>query len=545
MIALIMDTSLKKLRLFVIIPLLFFNSTVHGIIFEDLPEDDRSAIMDLEEGLIDSTVWDVLESFYYQPLSVPDGELRILRDVLPHLPDNIPVSPKQLSIYQPWASDNIDIFFKDFPSILPFKPLLSFETQKDKSMANIAFYSHLSGISDMVHQSARFSGSTGRHFRTDGTLNYRNDLVRWNRRRITLMLPLVGDITIGNFSFVMNSGLFYGYFPSSPISITDAKYNWLYGGSRSWNGLSNRIKIGQKSVLNTFFHIRETEKIAGVKTEFIPTPYIRLFCAFSGAATQEDSLTKDTSIAIHCGFKTSLKRFSVRIESGANLKNPEKIPLYLTISGGERSHRHEVSLVYFPKGYSAPRSRILKSYHSRLKMKDGMYNSIAGVEISFSDYLTDFFRQDLQCSYLTSYGASDLRILMKLNFMIPFNYSVSYRIWKSSFREYIWHRIRLSCDYNPDSGPGISGDLSYDIKTGAYQRLKINILSDFKLFSIMEISPFLVYLSKTDMYNDFAIGIKQRMNLFKRTFGEIKFTYPVVSHRDERYSFYAKLNFNF
>jgi hypothetical protein len=103
---------------------------------EEIPRNERRLIIELEEGILDSLYWEALSPFYFQPLSVPFGELRYLYDLFPNLPENLPLTSQKLEKYESWNPENIAIFFEDYPFLLPFKALLSFTTNKKNTFGH-------------------------------------------------------------------------------------------------------------------------------------------------------------------------------------------------------------------------------------------------------------------------------------------------------------------------------------------------------------------------------------------------------------------------
>ena len=61
----------------------------------------------------------------------------------------------------------------------------------------------------------------------------------------------------------------------------------------------------------------------------------------------------------------------------------------------------------------------------------------------------------------------------------------------------------------------------------------------------MAVSPFISFYSNSYENHDLAVGIKQRITFFAKTFGELNITVPVVSYNNKKYSFYAKTYFLF
>lgn len=516
-----------------------------GVLTDELPKDERTAILELEEGFFDSATWNMLKPFYTQPVSVPLGELRYLRDIFPDLPADLPVQPEVLTCYEPWTSGNIAIFFKDYPYLVPLRPLLSFETKKMPAIAHIGFFSNVSGLSNTFRQSTRFTITPVKYVRADGTVYFEENFARWQRRRILLKFPYLGKVQIGNLSFAMNSGLFYGYFPTTPIAHDTVKYNWLYGESRTWNGISSETPVGKKNIISTLIHTRKTESIAGLKAEFNPNPFLSLYGAFSGAFSQLDSITYDTSYAVHGGVAASIGLFTIKLESGANLLNARSIPVYVTLSHGKTKGKHTVSFIRIPGDFSAPRSSLLRSFYCRLDASDSTANDITGVNISFSSPIAGFFKQVLNASYIIMENNANLKTSWKISCSKPFGYSLYYSLNAYNLSDNLKHRFKISANYITGSVFGISSSVLYDITSEAYWRIMTNLQTDFKLFSVMSVSPFVTYISNSKAQDNLAVGIKQRMNFFEKTYGEVKFTFPILSHYNESYSFYAKTYFLF
>ncbi len=536
---------LKKLLFLTTIIVAPLGATGFVFLSDELPEDEYSALIELEERLLDSTTWETLKPFYSQPLSVPLGELRYLRDIIPDLPDNLPTEAEILSLYEPWTEDNRAIFFKDYPYLIPFKPILSFATEKMPSIAHVAFSSRLTGFSSMFRQSVRFTITPTKHVRADGTVYFQEDYARWQRRRVLLKIPYLGKVQAGNFSFTMNRGLFYGYFPSSAISHDTLKYNWMYGETRSWNGFSSETNLGGKSALSTLFHFRKTESVAGLKAKFNPGSFLYVYGALSGAVSQMDSTTNDTLIAIHGGITASIGSFDIKLESGTNLFNAGSIPVYVTLSNGERKHNYSVSFIRIPKNFTAPRSSLLHSFRSRLGVSDSTNDHITGVDIAYSGFLSKSLRQIFQTSYITMENNANLKSSYKLTGSLPFEYSLYYGLDVYDLYNNLKHRFKVSTNHAIGTFFNISPLFSYDIRPYEYWRIMANLQTGFKLFSTMAISPFINFNTNSNAHHNLAGGIIQRIAFFKKTFGELKLIVPIISYYNEKYSFYAKTHFLF
>ncbi len=546
-----MNSSLLRITVFAALLYIVFgnhapvHATGFGWFLDDLPPDERAALIELEEGFFDSASWDKLHSFYVQPLSVPLGELRYLRDIVPDLPNDLPIRPDVLAGYEPWTQELVRIFFKDYPYLVPFKSLVSFETDTRTTFAQMAFTSRLSGFSSMFHQSMRFTVAPVKQMRADGTIYFEDSFARWRRRRLLLTLPFLGKMQIGNFSFSMNRGLFYGYFPNSSASQDSVKYNWLYGASRTWNGVSTRTPAGKKVTIQTLVHRRQTETVAGLKTEFTPNTFFSVYGAFSGSLMKKESGGSDTSLAVHGGMSGSIDQFSLSLETGSDLLHPESVPVYLTLSHGSRQEKRSLSFIRIPAHFSAPRSSLLRSFYSRLEIDSIATGDLAGVALSFSDSFLEFYKQTFSASYISMGRKADLKTSYSFRGSRPFDYLLYYSLNADNHLRKMKHRFKVSGDIQAVPFFGVASTVSYDVTTETYWRIRAFLQAKFKLFSALFISPFGTFNTDSNGQKSGAVGVGEHMVFFKRSFGEVKFTFPVVSPYGEKYSLYAKVNFLF
>jgi len=343
----------------------------------------------------------------------------------------------------------------------------------------------------------------------------------------------------------MNKGLFYGYFPSSGPSRDTVKYNWMYGESRTWNGFASETPLGKKWIVSSLVHIRETESIAGLKAEFNPVPLLSLYGGLSGASSQLDSLTNDTSLAVHGGVEVSMDLLNIEIESGTSLYNPGSVPVFITLSNGRRKHRYAVSFINIPEKFYAPRSSLLHSFCYRLDIADSTKEDIIGVDLSYSGPILNTLKQSFHASYIAMENNADLRTAWNFSGSRPFRYSFLYGLDIYDLSYNLKHRFKLYTDHAVGSRIIISPMVSYDVRPYKYWRIMANCYTHFDVFSFMAVSPFISFYSNSYDNHDLAVGIKQRITFFAKTFGELNITVPVVSYNDKKYSFYAKTYFLF
>ena len=232
-----------------------------------LPADEDEAQRMLAEGTLDSSVWRKVEPFYTMPVRVPQGDLRILQELFSELPMDLPVTPEELAQYLPWHAHEQQKFFTDFPELVPFKPILSFENDSSAAApAQTGFYFSRWRMAER-HGNMRFLQSvTFPAITTSGRADFTDSYGRWFRRSITIVPEKHLRITGGNFNPIFSNNLFTGYFPASSVADAEITENWLQGTSQTWNGLSVDFlsepeQQYRHASAEAFFHSGGTEQI--------------------------------------------------------------------------------------------------------------------------------------------------------------------------------------------------------------------------------------------------------------------------------------------
>ena len=227
-----------------------------------LPADEDEAYRMLGEGTLDSSVWRKIEPFYTMPIHVPQGDLPILQDLFSELPHDLPSTPAALSLYRPWNDSAQQSFFSDFPELVPFKPILSFESDPAVSVpCQTGFYFSRRGNSDTARQYALFSIGDPAQVSAGGRIDFTDAYGRWFRRTVSVAPKSNVRIACGNFSPNRRSFLSSGYFPSGGKTDAALSNNWLYGTSRTWNGVQVGFSPGNETQTEAFFHSGQTEQI--------------------------------------------------------------------------------------------------------------------------------------------------------------------------------------------------------------------------------------------------------------------------------------------
>ncbi|MBD3357453.1 MAG: hypothetical protein GF363_09870, partial [Chitinivibrionales bacterium] len=192
--------------------MIFVSPRVHGFSFDGgrLPNNSREAAELLAAGELDTTLWTRIAQYYDEPVVVPQGELYLLRDVFPWLPGDLPVSSKDLAPYEPWTAPLIDTFYMDYPSLVPFGPILSFKTGGLPHVGAASFSSRSPSTTMPARHTARFRVAPNDRLKFEAAVGFDRIHARWGRRRVKTTIPLLGDFEAGNVHFDLGAGLFYG-----------------------------------------------------------------------------------------------------------------------------------------------------------------------------------------------------------------------------------------------------------------------------------------------------------------------------------------------
>jgi len=235
-----------------------------------LPDDESGLSALLEEQAIDTFQYEQLLVYYALPLSVPEGELALLVQTFPDIEDLIP-NREQIDGYQPFDNRQIQRLFSDFPALADFAPVLRFNTTTASSLpisGEIIFGINKSGIDELKGQRVRFRQKSP-IISTEGSVSLSDSAALWNSRRIDVSYKGV-NAQIGNFKQPLAGGLAFGVF--SPVEKEmSISSNWLYAGSKTWNGVSVSVtEIPRLPSLgaSAFYHVRTGERGAGGAVSF-------------------------------------------------------------------------------------------------------------------------------------------------------------------------------------------------------------------------------------------------------------------------------------
>lgn len=338
--------------------------------FQNLPSDQSEANDMLFEGTLDSLTWELVKPFYVQPLSVPHGELSALMELFPELPGNLPVSPDSLSRYYPWDQSRIEQFLEDYPELVPFLPILRFYLPSVSNTGRVGFFYH----GPLKNYCARIVMDPVRILSFQGRVDFSEDVARWYQRSLTLKPSHWCQVNIGNFKESADQGLFTGYFPFQNESLRNISQNWLYGRYASWNGVVMEFSESERgSSARVYYHNRLLESITGASVEF-KTGALRNQV---GGIYLKLPETGKQHYYLHTGLKLDLKRLIIDAGTGVDLQNHSAIPLLFRVQAFGERNRFDFQSVFLPKGFFAPRSRIIRKVpHDSGTGLSGSYLSI-------------------------------------------------------------------------------------------------------------------------------------------------------------------------
>ena len=514
-------------------------------IIEPLPPTQREARLQLEDATLDSSLWELVRDFYDEPLVVPLGELRYLQDILAEHTIAPIVSQKSLARYEPWDASAIERFFKDNPQLEPFRPILSFETRHMPRLGTVGFRSSTKSVSAQPRHSARFAIAPVKAARIEGLVEFENNYARWQRRRLLFRMGKRAKLQAGNFSSRFTNGLAYGYFPGAGRSLAYITDNWLFGNSRTWNGVECFMQPAQVVSISALLHHRPTESVLGAETELIPLKFLRVWCGFSASEITDTTHSHDTLLATHAGLQLKIEKWRLKIFSASNLKNASALPVVVSADRAYKGSRIEVHALKIPRLYYAPRSRIVHDAWHALDYSDSVSEDITGFGAGFAGPLPFDLSHVYRIRYLIGETVSCLQSSFGLSGRAPLDWRIRYYFYPLSSEESARHSAYLYCARPLNSKLKLSSRLSYYARQYKYHRTKIDFDADIAALPAVSVMPGAAYSVNSRKEHDVVIQLGQRLMLFEKTFGELTVRVPVMKFRDEGIEVHARSSFLF
>jgi hypothetical protein len=524
-----------------------------------LPADEDEARRMLAEGTLDSALWNKIEPFYVTPICVPQGELRILQNLFPDLPRDVPSSAATLSKYRPWDKNAREDFFSDYPAVRVFGPLLSFEQTASPSFpARIGFYFSQWGSGDTARHYALFSaGDRLQGAQVNGRVNFTNDYGRWENRSITVA-PIHGtQLSCGNFNNDFKGRLLYGYFPRHPGGDTTLSNNWLYGDRRTWNGASMSFSTATESERTVaaaggaFFHAGATERIEGIEGTIAPS---KIFSCFGGASylTTIDSGGQGEAFRyVHAGIELNpVSSIKCELQSALDVRRATSIPWRFSFSHRSEHSGLDGALTMMPKGFSAPRSQIGYLMRSRSEPGDTLIENLFDVDFSFSHRQSALlcYAPGVSCIFAGE-RISYLAATIALSGRARLYYHLAYT-WQpiientTAFRSL--HQGHLSCSYPFFQKFTMECSNSVTEESNGYWRYRC-MITPLLTFAdnALEMSPLFLISGMRDRAWEKNVGMRQKLELYKKTYSEVTIEQQLPTFSWETFRAQGRMSFLF
>lgn len=513
-----------------------------------IPQNERIGEKLVADGKLHAEFFEKIKPFYNQPIDVPQGELKILLELFPQLSFDIAVSTDLLKKYEPWDQSAIARFFQDYPDIVQFEPILSFDIKTVDFKAKAAFVICKSSKSEMFSHGANLSIDFSESFNMDTRITFNNDYARWYRRALYYVPTEKCSLQIGNFGTFFDKGLFYGYFQTTDASEDLRINNWLYGSARTWNGVKVQIAGTGKEILRplsvtAFIHKRKTEASGGAVLNIKASNQIIINSGFSLLNLNGYS---GNSYYAHCGIKLKINSLSMEIQSGADIDNPGNIPFLMESRYRLNNNRFNFAFVFLPKDFNAPCSYMV---HKIKDNKDEITKAVSMLSFQSEHYLQRWLSIVSKVNVELT-GQKTERVCFRIstiNSLPRFKQKLTYSMipgcgltdttsnsLHNALRIYLGKKIVIGNDI----------DFQFQDRCD----YSINSLLDARvdLFPAITLQPSISFSRKKEGRGSFVYGFEQVLKLQDKTYSQFKVEQSIgSSKKGELLSVEAKTSFLF
>jgi hypothetical protein len=486
-----------------------------------LPRDAHEAEIMLREGSLDSLEWELLQPYYVQPINVPRGELSLLNDLFDMRVDNLPVSRDQLASYRPWDATARERFFRDYPELAKYEPILSFSEGDGRRMSDAGL---AISVDNDLRTSAlsRFTLRLAQGVSVTGSIAHADTTALWVKRRVSASAPGIVSLDAGNFSLNADNGLFYGFFPDAAAAPVTTLSNWEYAGSRAWNGLCLRSARWDNARISAFFHERPTERAFGVFCDAGATEALRVTAGVSRldrGPLDTSRLTDD--YFFHYGLSGAVSGFTYRVNAGTACSSPLGVPVEAQCSrrtGGARGASFSVLVARLPAGCALPRSKIAFDCRNELDLSD----SASASDITLADCRTSLalsksFATSASLSYVTSGSRAALAAGAGVAGTWPVKYRLSYDYRMATVASQESHKAQLSVER------ALSRYVKPELLCNAYVRndgfgsVNTRLPVVVSLPGGMNITPYAAIYANTSRERSYTAGLKEEFRITGET----------------------------
>jgi hypothetical protein len=500
---------------------------------------------------IDSSLWEIIEPFYQQPISIPYGESGILMQLFPELNLDIPVREDQLSRYSPWDKTKIAQFFRDYPELIFFRPMLDFSMNVPVKSGRICVSVDQNGSNGRTSQRMQFSFEPVPWVSADGRADFTDYTARWKNRTLTISPMKWWSVIAGNVAPMADKHcIVSGRFGKRNPEINEIAQNWFYGEKRGWNALmltisSDRILNGLR--VQPFFHKRLTETVAGISSEVSLNQYITGEFDLVGMDMED---LADTLLYGIFSTRVNYSGWRSELTLATSVTRSPTVPIRLDLGYCRELDEFNLECIYFPEGFRGPGSRALEDFIGADSFPDKLTDDLCSFDLSLKHCIVNdiVFRpslimkmSDTQLWYL---NPGLILSVQKELYRLMFGYQRFEPLSVRSIRTK--DNITLECSMQPSK----KVDLQVDLCTrtfidnswyfSSFLQPVLTILPD------MKISPGIKFKKYSNKPCDLALSIANTLYLFKSIYSDVSIE-KYVSFKDKKgpVSAHAKMWFVF
>ncbi len=238
--------------------LIFFVVSVQGQFCTQIPGSLSEAEYFLENGEIDSTCFEQFRELLLNPVYPRREGWQRIRELSFEKDGTKFPSIAELTALP--DSSAKEMLYKNYPWLLPYDPLFTFEPQLETPIATglISGQVKTTTLSEQADTRLRaVAHGTRNHLSGELSTITKNQQVTFNRREFAATYPKF-SVSLGNMQ-VSKRSLLWGHFSSS-IDETDPLEEILYGNRSTWNGALATVQNDHIQI-ETMIHQRGSEQL--------------------------------------------------------------------------------------------------------------------------------------------------------------------------------------------------------------------------------------------------------------------------------------------
>ncbi len=519
-------SDIKKIYVNTISLLLLLFSSPYSLKRESLPADEIEAAAMIASHLLDSALWEIVEPFYYQPVSVPYGELDILILLFPELCSSLPVSEHQLSKYIPWDKKNVAMFFDDWPELIYFKPILDFSMNLPVKSGRIGVFVDRNGALRESSQRIQFSLEPFKWISIEGRSRITEHSARWKNRKILIAPAKWCSLKAGNVAPGLDHhGLVSGAFGSDRKNPSSLMENWLYGDRRSWN--TAVLKMSTDKILNnvsveSFLHKRVSEVVGGISAKAVFHHNVESQIDFIGMDVKESGDTLIYGIgSLTLRYSAGVVEFALAAPVDRSLP---AVPGRIRLNYHREKDRLDFEFVFFPEGFCGPLSSLLEDVAESDSMmvpvgENLLYGQLMWVhQVMPNASVTPSLTLRTSDNFLRYINPGVIFSMSRERFRLTIEYQRFEKLWLKEMGEIDYFKADCSAElFNKN-------DLTIGFRarhfSGNNWHMVTALEQQVELTPEIQIKPGVKYSNSKNSKNQIALSLAYTMTLFKAIYSD-------------------------